>query len=110
MRRQLARSKPGSKCTLGHQLLHSCVPGPLHSRVTIIVPVDHLVISLLLSWIPGTGLLPRWIGCRILRLLVSASRVNPTGALLALTGIMGILTGIPLLGYLLSGINRIVSL
>ena len=110
MCRQLARSQTGSKCTLRHHMFRSRVPGPLHSRVTIIISVDHLVTSLLLSRIPGTMLLPRWVSCRIPRLLVSISRVNPTGALLALTGIRGILTGIALLGYLLSVIDRIISL
>ena len=55
-------------------------------------------------------LLPRWVWCRIPRLLVSASRVNPTGALFALTGTRGIWTGTASLGYLFSGIDRIISL
>ena len=110
MCRQPARSQPGSKCTLRHQMLKSCVPSPLHSRVTIIISVDPSVTPLLLCRIPGTTLLSRWVGCRIPRLLVSVSRVNPTGALIALTGIRDTPTGTALPGYLLSGINQIICL
>ena len=96
MSRQLARSQLSSKCTLGHHILESWVPGSLHSRVTIIIAVGPLASSLLLDRIP------RW--------LISGSQMSSTDTMDSLAGIRSIPTGIALLVHLLSGIDRSICL
>ena len=67
---QLSRSQPRSQCPF-----ISLIPGPLHGRVTIIIPVYHLVFTLWLLNMPDI-LLPRWILCRVPRWKTSTRRVN----------------------------------
>ena len=73
MRRQLPRTQPRSKRTLGHYWCISRVPGPLHVRVTIIISVTSSVIPL----IPDIRLLLMLIRRRVPRGLDLHDRVLP---------------------------------